>query len=94
MAVENEQTDHLAPVELTLEVPGRLVRDYGALVTAGVYMSLEEALRATLVTGWRYDRGTYHSVRLDIGKDNEDEGSGEQPAAHTPAEDAVGPAEA
>lgn len=30
---------------------------------------LEEALRATRVTGWRFDRVTYHSVRVDLTSD-------------------------
>lgn len=76
MAVDTTQTStteipDLAPVEITLEVPGRVAHDYGLLVRTGVHLSLEEALRATLVTGWRYDRGTYHSVRLDWGTADE-----------------------
>ena len=63
------ETDDRAPVTITLEVPGRVARDYERLARAGVYLSLEEALRATLVTGWRYDRGSFLSVRVDGAKD-------------------------
>lgn len=62
----------LAPVEVTLELPGRLYHDYSLLVGAGLYMNTEEALRHAVITSWRFDRGTYHTLRLDFGSDDEE----------------------
>ena len=62
----------LEPVQVTLDLPGRLYRDYSLLVGAGLYLSTEEALRQAVITSWRYDRGTYHSLRIDVGNDEEE----------------------
>ena len=67
-------TPALEPVQVTFEVPGRLYRDYSLLVGAGLYLSTEEALRQAVITSWRYDRGTYHSLRIDLGQDGEEKG--------------------
>ena len=76
----------LEPVRVSLEVPGRLVRDYNQLVTAGLYMSVEEALRHGLVASWRFDHGLFHTVRVDVGGDAEAEADKADPeATRTPA---------
>lgn len=64
-------TPALEPVQVTLDLPGRLYHDYSLLVGAGLYLSTEEALRQAVITSWRYDRGTYHSLRIDLGNDEE-----------------------
>lgn len=62
----------LDPVQVTLDLPGRLFRDYSRLAELGLYLSTEEALRQAVLTSWRFDRGVFHSVRLDLGDDDED----------------------
>ncbi len=79
-------TSALEPVQVTFEVPGRLYQDYSRLVTAGVYMSTDEALRHAVITSWRYDRGTYHSLRIDLGKDDEEKAKRDDQAPAPSAE--------
>ena len=64
----------LEPVQVTLDLPARLYHDYRLLVGAGLYLSTEEALRQAVITSWCYDRGTYHSLRIDLGQDGEEKG--------------------
>ncbi|MBP1804665.1 hypothetical protein [Rubellimicrobium aerolatum] len=72
MSVEVNADDGLAPVQVTLDVPGRLARDYAELVRVGVYLSIEEAIREALVAGWRFNRGPHHTIRLDWSRDPEE----------------------
>jgi Arc/MetJ-type ribon-helix-helix transcriptional regulator len=70
----------LEPVEVTLEMPGRLFRDYNRLVEAGLYLSVEEALRQAVIASWRHERGTYHTLRIDPADRDVDETDGQEPA--------------
>lgn len=60
----------LEPVQVTLELPGQLYKEYSVLVGAGLFMSVEEALRQAVLTSWRFDRGIHHSIRVDLGPDD------------------------
>lgn len=64
---------------VTLEVPVRVLKDLRSLVDAGLYLSLEEALRESIVVSWRFMRGTYASIRLDT-KAADADGDEEAPA--------------
>ncbi len=61
--------EELKSVPMTLDVPGRIAEDVNALVAAGVYLSPGEALRGWIHSEWRYQRGTYHTLRLDLGSE-------------------------
>lgn len=50
---------------VSLEVPGRVLRDLRSLVDAGLYLSLDEALREALLNSWRYLRASCHRIRID-----------------------------
>lgn len=50
---------------VTIEVPARILKDLRSLVDAGLYLSLDEALRETLLSSWRYLRAGYLSIRID-----------------------------
>ena len=50
---------------LSLEVPARILKDLRALVDAGLYLSLDEALREALLNSWRYLRASVHRIRID-----------------------------
>ncbi len=41
----------MPPVQMTITVPGRIAQGLAALVTQGVYLSPEEAIRSLLVVG-------------------------------------------
>ena len=58
---------------VTVEVPSRILKDLRSLVDAGLYLSLEEALRESLLSNWRYLRASYHHIRIDLGDPAEDE---------------------
>jgi hypothetical protein len=50
--------------EVTLRVPARILADLRALVDAGVYLAIEEALREFVLASWRHVRGSYHTIRV------------------------------
>ena len=50
---------------VSLEVPARILTDLRALVDAGLYLSLDEALREALLNSWRYLRASVHRIRVD-----------------------------
>ena len=59
---------------ITVEVPARILKDLRSLVDAGLYLSLDEALRKSPLSSWRYLRSSYHRVRIDpIDPADEDE---------------------
>ncbi len=64
---------------VTLEVPVRLLKDLRSLVDAGIYLSLEEVLRESILASWRFMRGSYVNIRLEP-KDADAEGDEEAPA--------------
>lgn len=64
---------------VTLEVPARLLKDLRALVDAGIYLSVEEGLRESILASWRFLRGSYHNIRLEP-KGADAEGDDEAPA--------------
>ncbi len=61
------------PVSVTLEVPGRIARDYQMLADAGVWLSLEDALQHAVIQSWRFERASYHAVRIDLAKEDEED---------------------
>jgi Arc/MetJ-type ribon-helix-helix transcriptional regulator len=66
------------PVRVTLDLPPQVVADYERLAADGVYLSRDEGLRSALVASWRFERGTYMRLRLDLlGLDHEDDGADE-----------------
>ena len=84
MTTNTTQQPTYEPLEVTLTLPGRLVADYRKLVEAGIYLSFDDAVRDGLVTSWRFMRGTYHNLRLDVGED-EPKPSGEGTQDSKPA---------
>ena len=50
---------------VALEVPDRILKDLRALVDAGLYLSLDEALREALLNSWRYLRASCIRIRID-----------------------------
>lgn len=50
---------------VSLEVPARILTDLRALVDAGLYLSLDEALREALLNSWRYLGASCHRIRVD-----------------------------
>ncbi len=58
---------------VTLEVPSRILRDLRLLVDAGLFLSVDEALRESLLSSWRYLRASCHRIRIDLGDSAEDE---------------------
>ena len=61
---------------VTVEVPVRILKDLRSLVDAGLYLSLDEALRESLLSSWRYLRASYHRIRID--RSDPDAGEDEQ----------------
>ena len=70
---------------VTLDVPGRILRDLRFLVDAGIYLSVEEALRESILANWRFIRGSYHSIRLEPKGEDDDEALAD-PAGAAPTE--------
>ena len=58
---------------VTVEVPAWILKDLRSLVDAGLFLSLDEALREALLLSWRYLRASYHRIRIDQGDSAEDE---------------------
>jgi Arc/MetJ-type ribon-helix-helix transcriptional regulator len=58
---------------VALEVPARILKDLRSLVDTGLYLSLEEALRESLLTNWRFLRASYHRIRVDLSDPAADE---------------------
>ncbi len=54
-----------APVSVTLELPGRIVLYYDMLTEAGLYLSTPEALRQAVLNSYRFEKGSFHSLRID-----------------------------
>jgi Arc/MetJ-type ribon-helix-helix transcriptional regulator len=71
---------------VTLDVPGRIIRDMRTLVEAGIYLSVDEALRESILANWRFIRGSYHSIRIDGPTDDADE-KAEAPAGDAPKDE-------
>lgn len=63
-------------------MPTGLVRAYDALVDDDIYSSREDALLHAIVESWWHNRGSFHSIRLDLvrGKDMPKEENTEPPA--------------
>jgi hypothetical protein len=59
------------PVRVGLELPAGLFRDYNRLVEAGIYLDLRAALLHAPVESWRHNRGSFHTVRLDLAQREE-----------------------
>lgn len=64
---------------VTIEVPARVLKDLRSLVDAGIYLSVEEALRESILASWRFMRGSYANIRLDT-KAADADGDEEAPA--------------
>ncbi len=64
---------------VTVEVPAQILKDLRSLVDAGLYLSLDEALRETLLSSWRYLRASYHCIRIDQNDPAADEDGQGQP---------------
>jgi len=58
--------DPTEPVRVELILPAGLVSEYDDLVRRGIYLSRGDAIRHAIVTGWRHDHGSFHTVRLDF----------------------------
>jgi Arc/MetJ-type ribon-helix-helix transcriptional regulator len=53
-------------VEVTVRVPARVLADYDADVGRGIYETRDEALRCGLVESWRYYKGRYSTLRIEL----------------------------
>jgi Arc/MetJ-type ribon-helix-helix transcriptional regulator len=78
--------ESIEPEKVTLEVPGRIIRDMRMLVEAGIYLSVDEALRESILANWRFIRGSYHSIRID-GPTDDVERAAEAPAGDDPKDE-------
>jgi hypothetical protein len=76
------------PVRVGLELPAGLARDYRQLVEDGIYPHLETALLHALVESWRHNRGSFHTVRLDLARPEERQAGEGEPASDEPRETA------
>lgn len=74
------------PVRVTLALPAGLVRHYDGLVEQEIYPDRESALLHAVVESWRYNRGSFHRVRLDIGPGRDWQDDLDEPAPHDPEE--------
>jgi hypothetical protein len=66
--------------QLTLDLPALVLKDIRALVDAGVYLSVEEALREFVLASWRVVRGSYHTILIEPKPADVDE-AGARPGA-------------
>jgi hypothetical protein len=57
----------------TVILASRILKDLRSLVDAGLFLSLDEALRESLLSSWRYLRASCHCIRIDLGDPAEDE---------------------
>jgi Arc/MetJ-type ribon-helix-helix transcriptional regulator len=72
--VTEKDEDETAPPEpVSLTVPSFLLDYYRKMVEGGVYLSLDEALRQAILDSFRFQRGSFHRIRLDVGPDEVDE---------------------
>jgi Arc/MetJ-type ribon-helix-helix transcriptional regulator len=71
---------------VTIDVPVRIIRDMRILVEAGIYLSVDEALRESILANWRFIRGSYHGIRID-GPTDDAEKAAEVPAGDNPQDD-------
>jgi Arc/MetJ-type ribon-helix-helix transcriptional regulator len=55
----------LEPVSVTFELPALLVAFYTELTEAGLFLSVEEALRQAVLSSFRFERGSFLNVRVD-----------------------------
>jgi Arc/MetJ-type ribon-helix-helix transcriptional regulator len=53
-------------VEVVVRVPARVLADYDADVSRGIYENRDEALRLGLVESWRYHQGRYSTLRIEL----------------------------
>jgi hypothetical protein len=74
------------PVQVGLELPAGLFRDYNRLVEDGIYSDLETALLHALVESWRHSRGSFHTVRVDLAPREEPQAGEGEPASAEPGE--------
>lgn len=65
--------DERSSETVAIEVPARILKDLRSLVDAGLFLSLDEALRESLLSSWRYLRASYHRIRIDHDDPAEDE---------------------
>lgn len=59
------EEDERKPETVALEVPPRILADLRALVDAGLYLSLEEAVREALLNSWRFLDARCHRIRIE-----------------------------
>ena len=53
-------------VEVVVRVPARVLADYDADVSRGIYENRDEALRLGRVESWRYHQGRYSTLRIEL----------------------------
>lgn len=53
-------------VEVAVRMPVRVLADYDLDVSRGIYETRDEALRIGLVESWRYHRGRFSALRIDL----------------------------
>lgn len=83
-----EENEEAKAETVSVTIPPRILRDLRSLTDAGIYLSVDEALREAIVTSWRFLRGSYHNIRIDGPLAEEDEKSSD--AADDPQPDEPG----
>lgn len=53
-------------IQFMLKLPFGLVRDFDALVDMGIHADPQRALPHAIVESWRHNRGSFHTLRLDL----------------------------
>jgi hypothetical protein len=74
------------PVRISLEVPAGLVQAYDGLVKDGIYPSRESAMLHAMVDSWRHNRGSFHTVRIDLVDRGASPDEETEPATNAPGE--------
>lgn len=59
------------PVQVKLDLPRAVAEHYEQATADGVYLSVEEGLRMAVIASWRFDTGSHHRVRIELGSDDE-----------------------
>jgi hypothetical protein len=88
MSDSTQPTDSVEPVQVTLDLPAGLVRDYDRLVQDDIYPTRESALLHAIVDSWRHNRGSFHRIRVDLDCRETPQGEKTEP---TPAASAEAP---
>ena len=70
-SISQSDTPAQDAVQVTLDLPRAIADHYEKATAEGVYLSVGEAIRMAVIASWRYDLGSFHRIRLDLGTSDE-----------------------